>query len=176
MTGKNSFFSRLPRRSFCVLTVLMLAGCAGAGGQTAMDPNSDSTRIIMNVYAVVTWIDIGIFCAVLIPLIYALIRFRATKGDEISKQVRGTAMLEIAWTLVPALLLILIAVPTWSGISQADDPPAQGRGERGAAPAPAALAASRPARPIPPPDTAPASVHGALPRDPAKGHWPLEPL
>jgi cytochrome c oxidase subunit 2 len=120
---------RIPRRLlpwlFMAAAALALSGCFGKGLQTTIDPKSDSTRIIQSVYTLVTWIDVGIFIVVFVPLIYALIRFREKKGQGIPKQVHGNVLLEIAWTLIPAVLLIFIAVPTWVGIFRAYSPPTE---------------------------------------------------
>lgn len=102
---------------------LFLSGCFGGTKQTTVDPQSDTTQIIHNVYALVTWIDVGIFFAVFIPLVYALVRFRDKGKGEMPKQVHGHVGLELAWTIIPAILLVFIAVPTWSGIFRAYSPP-----------------------------------------------------
>ncbi|MCZ6646117.1 MAG: cytochrome c oxidase subunit II [SAR324 cluster bacterium] len=104
-------------------SMLALAGCFGEGIQTTVDPKSDATQIIQDLYVLVTWIDIGIFIAVFVPLIYALWRFRDKKTGEIPKQVHGNVILELTWTIVPAILLVFIAVPTWVGIFRAYSPP-----------------------------------------------------
>ncbi|MBE3554380.1 MAG: cytochrome c oxidase subunit II, partial [Thermicanus sp.] len=50
---------------------------------------------------------------VFILLFYVLIRFRQRKGDEgIPKQVEGNNLLEVVWTIIPVILLIILAVPT----------------------------------------------------------------
>jgi cytochrome c oxidase subunit 2 len=81
-------------------------------------PESDSGRIIQNVYGLVTWIDLGIFVVVAALLTFALVRYHARKGQEmeIPKQVHGNLGMELVWTIIPAVILIFIAVPTWSGI------------------------------------------------------------
>lgn len=45
---------------------------------------------------------------------YVLIRFRKRKGqdDYIPKQVEGNTILEITWTVIPILLLVILAFPT----------------------------------------------------------------
>ena len=43
---------------------------------------------------------------------YAVIRFRARSDDEAPKQIHGNTKLEITWTILPALLLAGIAIPT----------------------------------------------------------------
>ncbi len=41
-----------------------------------------------------------------------LFRFRQRKGDdELPRQTHGNTRLEIGWTILPALLLIALAVP-----------------------------------------------------------------
>ncbi len=103
--------------------IFFLAGCFGDGRQSTIQPQSDKSRIILDVYSIVTWIDIGIFLVVFALLIYALLRFREKKGQELPKQVQGNLYLELVWTLVPAVLLIFIAVPTWQGIFRIYSPP-----------------------------------------------------
>ncbi|MFC3800037.1 MULTISPECIES: cytochrome c oxidase subunit II [unclassified Cohnella] len=45
--------------------------------------------------------------------IYVLIRFRRRKGDNtIPKQVEGNHTLEIIWTVIPIILLLILGVPT----------------------------------------------------------------
>lgn len=45
--------------------------------------------------------------------IYVIVKFRARKGDtSIPKQVEGNHKLEIIWTVIPIILLAILAVPT----------------------------------------------------------------
>jgi cytochrome c oxidase subunit 2 len=111
----------------------LLAACVGPtrwgqGNQSTIEPATDSTRVVHGIYALVTWIDVGIFVVVFALLAYAVFRYRVRPGQsqELPKQVHGNALMELAWTIVPAIILIFIAVPTWSGIFRAARPPAQG--------------------------------------------------
>jgi cytochrome c oxidase subunit 2 len=71
-------------------------------------------RDINHVYGLVTWITGFIFFAVAIPLVYTIYRFKAKPGDDTPpKQFHGNHTLEILWTVIPVILLIFIAVPTW---------------------------------------------------------------
>ncbi len=121
----QSIFRRLMARLPLVFIALLVSGCFGGTKQTTVDPRSDSTQIIHELYALVTWIDVGIFFVVFVPLLYALWRFRDKGTGEIPKQVHGNLILEITWTLVPAILLLFIAVPTWVGIFRAYSPPTE---------------------------------------------------
>ena len=124
MADQSIFRRPITRLPLGLLTVL-ISGCFGGTKQSTVEPHSDSTQIIQDVYVLVTWIDVGIFFVVFIPMIYALWRFRDKGKGEIPKQVHGNVYLEITWTVVPAVLLIFIAVPTWSGIFRAYSPPTE---------------------------------------------------
>ena len=45
-------------------------------------------------------------------LIYVVVRYRRRPGQAEPRHVHGNTTLEIAWTLIPAVILIVIAVPT----------------------------------------------------------------
>lgn len=72
------------------------------------------SRDINGVYALTTIITVLVFFAVAIPLVISLIKFKNKEGDDSPpKQFHGNATLEILWTVIPVILLIFIAVPTW---------------------------------------------------------------
>lgn len=75
-------------------------------------------RDILEVYGITTWITAAVFFAVALPVIYTVWKFRAKEGDEdkMPKQVHGNHILELIWTIVPAILLLFIAFPTWQKI------------------------------------------------------------
>ncbi len=91
---------------------LALGGCAWDTPQTSLVPRSDLTRAIMGLYGLITWATIVIGTVVLTLIAWILLRFRAKPGAPMPKQVRGHSLLEIAWTIAPALVLLIIAVPT----------------------------------------------------------------
>ena len=96
------------------LAGLALAGCSEAP-QTALHPQGPVARMELGLMAESLWIMLGIFVIVLGLLIYALARFRERPGDtHTPKQVEGSLPLELLWTVVPFILLIIIAVPTIS--------------------------------------------------------------
>jgi cytochrome c oxidase subunit 2 len=129
-----------PKRSATLVTTfaslaplaaaMLLSACFGWGDgqQSTIRPATDSARIVQRVYTMVTWIDVGIFLLVAGLLAFAVIRYRARPGqsDDIPRQVHGNAAMELVWTIIPAVLLIFIAVPTWSAIFRAAAPPTEG--------------------------------------------------
>ena len=86
-----------------------------------------------NLYYLMFWIAALIFVLVQGALIFALLNFRRrekpipgsdfTVPDIPPKQVHGNTRLEIIWTIIPALILIVIAVPTVQTIYSTYEPP-----------------------------------------------------
>jgi cytochrome c oxidase subunit 2 len=93
--------------------VLTLGGCAWDAPMSTLVARSDFARAILHVYAIITWTTsiIGVLVFVLLAVI--VLRFRARPGDTtLPAQIRGHTLLEISWTIGPALALLIIAVPT----------------------------------------------------------------
>ncbi len=75
-------------------------------------PRSDLTRSIQSVYALITVATVLIGVVVLAVITWILLRYRQRPGEAPPPQTRGHSLLEIAWTIAPALVLLVIAVPT----------------------------------------------------------------
>jgi cytochrome c oxidase subunit II len=58
-----------------------------------------------------TWIMVGVIAVVTIIFVIVVMKFRR-KDDRIPKQVEGSHTLEIIWTTIPILLLLILAIPT----------------------------------------------------------------
>jgi len=99
------------------LLVLAIAGCSPDGyPQTALRPLSDFARIGDHVQDQTLYWALGTFVLVEGALLYAIFRFRGKPGDPEPRQVHGNTAIEIVWTVIPALILAAIAVPTLKGI------------------------------------------------------------
>jgi cytochrome c oxidase subunit 2 len=100
-------------RSAVGALVLILGGCAWDGPMSTVVGRSDFARAILSVYSIITWTTAIIGVLVFVVLAIVLIRFRERPGDTtLPRQVRGHTLLEIAWTIGPALVLLIIAIPT----------------------------------------------------------------
>lgn len=83
--------------------------------------------MVLDVYSDVLLWTIGIFIVVEFLLLLALWRYRRRPGDSgVPDQVHGHTLLEIGWTLVPALILFFIAIPTVQTIFETQAKPAPG--------------------------------------------------
>ncbi len=79
---------------------------------TTLIARSDFAREILHVYSIIAWATAGIALVVFGVLAWVLARFRATPGAPLPAQTRGHTLLEIAWTIAPALVLLVISIPT----------------------------------------------------------------
>jgi len=98
--------------AIAIALLLILGGCAWDTPQTSLVPRSDLTRAIQGVYGIIAWVALVIGVLVLGLIAWILVRFRQQPGTPMPRQVRGHSTLEIAWTVAPAVVLLIIAVPT----------------------------------------------------------------
>jgi cytochrome c oxidase subunit 2 len=107
-----------PIRSLALLLALAaVAGCSAEQyPQTALHPLSDFARIGDSVQDQTFYWAVGVFVLVEGALLYAIFRFRGRPDDAEPRQIHGNTAIEIVWTLIPALILAAIAVPTVKGI------------------------------------------------------------
>ena len=58
------------------------------------------------------WLGIAVFVFVEALLVYVMIRYRRRPNDREPEHVHGNTKLELTWTILPAFVLAIIAVPT----------------------------------------------------------------
>ena len=107
---------RTARRRWSAWTVvlgLLIAGCATNDlPQSALDPAGPVAASQDRLWDLVFWIAVAVFVIVQGMILLAVFRYRDRGGDDIPKQVAGNTRLELMWTVIPALILIGIAIPT----------------------------------------------------------------
>src|SRR5205814_10722636 len=91
---------------------------------SALDPQSPQARAIYDLAIHSTVIFALIFVIVTGAIIYAVFRFRARPGEPDPRQIPGNRKVEIAWTIIPFLIVIFLLVMTLSAMNRADPPPA----------------------------------------------------
>jgi cytochrome c oxidase subunit II len=115
-------FSRHARRLTPGAFVL-LAACAGDYPQIMTQPVTEWGQVQIDIWALVTWWTVPILMAVFGILAYIMVRYRARPDTPAPKPVYGSTRLEIVWTLIPALIVLFIAVPTIQAIFALQDEP-----------------------------------------------------
>ena len=117
---------RIAVLALAIGALLLLSACSGPDRlnldqldlgelpQNSLNPAGPESEKIDDLWWLVFWIAVGVFVAVGGAFVYAIIRFRRRgKGQERPvKQVHGNTRLEIVWTIIPAVILAVIAVPT----------------------------------------------------------------
>lgn len=91
----------------------------------AVGPLPNATPIaerVHDLYQLIFWITLAIFLGVWGVLAIALWRFRH-RPDRVPEQVHGNLWLEVVWTVLPAIALIVIAVPTYQTMRFVEEPP-----------------------------------------------------
>lgn len=102
-------------RLFSMLTALtvFLAGC-GKEHLSTLTPAGQVGRDQLNLILLSTGIMVLVIIVVMIIYILTIVKFRRSKvgEDTIPKQVEGNHTLEIIWTVVPIILLLILVVPS----------------------------------------------------------------
>ena len=112
--------------AICLLS-LVLAGCSPEHyPQTTLIPRGDFARIADDLLDTTVKWAVLVFVLVEGVLIYAIFRFRGKPGDPEPHQSHGNTTVEIVWTVIPALILAAIAVPTVRAIFQTNATPKAG--------------------------------------------------
>ncbi len=94
---------------------------------TPLSGGSPNANQIDSLYKVELVIAAIIFVAVEGGLLYTLIRFRKRKG-AVAAQIRGNTRLETAWTVGATVILVALALLTFTKLSSIQSPPNSGPG------------------------------------------------
>ncbi len=122
MSGVDQLVSTVrfvKQRSAIVLAVVaaaaLLGGCARNAPQDTFQPEGENARKIQDLQLPV-FIVAGIVGVIVFGvIIFVVIRYR-DRGQEMPKQTHGKPALEIALTIIPALILIGVGIPTVSTV------------------------------------------------------------
>jgi cytochrome c oxidase subunit 2 len=115
------------RRSFrltalMAATSVMLAACSTDTPNTTLTPHTDLGRDIDGLWDILLAGGVVVFVLVAVALLFVIVRYRHRPGSPEPRQIHGSTALEITWTLIPALVLAFIAVPTVRTIFKTQQP------------------------------------------------------
>jgi cytochrome c oxidase subunit 2 len=92
-------------------------GMPVAGGIDVQEQFSPTGRQAYGFHIGMFWVMVAISVFVLVLLLYVMWRFRA-KANPVPSRTTHHVGLEVAWTLVPVLILVAIAIPSISLLQQ----------------------------------------------------------
>ena len=102
------------------LLLPLLAGCgedhASRFPQTTFAPTTEQAEIQIGLFNLTLWLGVVVGVLTFAGLGYILWKFRYRPDAPEPKQVHGNTTLEVAWTLIPALIVAVIAVYTVQAI------------------------------------------------------------
>jgi len=111
---------RLVRLGVLLGTALVLGACSFIEIEdaplTTFEPAGPFAERIDNLFWPVFWIAVAVFILVQGAIFVAVFLFRDRDGAKEARQLHGSPKLEIAWTIIPALILAGIAVPTTAAV------------------------------------------------------------
>jgi cytochrome c oxidase subunit II len=115
MALKKRFWdARILSRASVALLVLILTGCAGE--PSIFSNASDNARQISDLIIKIFIIAAVVFVVVEFLLIFAALRYSRKKAGQAS-QTEGNTRLEIGWTMIPAVVLLIVFVVSLSTLT-----------------------------------------------------------
>ena len=118
--GASTGRKRLGRRiltlgTLGMITMMVLTACGPDADKpySTLSPASPTADDIQSLYKLVFWLALFVFVGVQFVIVYTALRFRRTKlGKQRPPQVHGNKRLEIVWTVIPAVVLLVVLIPT----------------------------------------------------------------
>jgi cytochrome c oxidase subunit 2 len=98
-----------------MVAMLVLTACGPEVSKpyTTISPASDTAEDVQSLYKLVFWMALVVFVGVQFAIVYTALRFRRPKASkQRPPQVHGNKRLEIIWTVIPAVVLLVILIPT----------------------------------------------------------------
>ena len=103
---------RLASYAFFAALAIAAVSCNEAHPNTTLVPHSDFGREIDFLWDRLLLLGTIVFVLVEGGLIFIVIKYRRRENQPTPPQTHGSTKLEITWTLIPAVILVFIAVPT----------------------------------------------------------------
>ena len=116
-----------PRRLIAGALCLAALGFAAVGGANTSNGYNlptgvtDLARDMYGLHMIVFWICVGIAVVVFGAMIYTLVKFRNSQGAVPDTHMLHSTKVEIIWTIIPVLILVVMAIPAADLILKQED-------------------------------------------------------
>jgi cytochrome c oxidase subunit II len=99
---------------------------AKAGANTSNGFNlprgvTDLAHDMYGLHMLVFWICVGIAVVVFAAMIYILVRYRHSRGAVADTSITHSTQVEIIWTVIPVIILVVMAIPAAELILKQED-------------------------------------------------------
>jgi cytochrome c oxidase subunit 2 len=95
-----------------VALAVFMAACGGNHPDSIFHTRTDVNRDVDHLFKLLIYAGTAVFIFVETILVLTLVKFRKRPGQPEPEHVHGNTTLEIAWTVIPLLILIVIGIPT----------------------------------------------------------------
>ena len=122
--GRKSFARRLATLGTMAMVALVaLAACGeDKSPYSTLSPRSSVAEDIQGIYKLIFWLALVVFVGVQFAIVYTAVRYRRRREDEVRPpQIHGSKTLEIVWTIIPAVVLLIIFIPTVQKMYEQND-------------------------------------------------------
>ena len=123
--GETRGRSRPVGRILAVLAVVLVAllvlvvALSRVGGLNVIEgqpyshiwPQTEKAEDIQWLYRLIFWLALIVFVGVQTAIVYTVLKFRR-RSDVRPPQIHGSRTAEMAWTIIPAVVLLLLFIPT----------------------------------------------------------------
>ncbi len=100
------------RNAALTVALTLLAGCT-QNPNSVFSSRTDFNRDVGSLFSLLIWLGLAVFVFTELMLVYAMWKYRSRPGNTRKpEQTHGNTKLEILWTVIPAVVLAVIAVPT----------------------------------------------------------------
>jgi cytochrome c oxidase subunit 2 len=112
--GRRSFAYRLVTLlGIALVAILVLAACGDSSSPySTITPRTPEADDIQFLYKVLFYMALVVFVGVQVAIVYTVLRFRRKTDDVRPEPIHGNKTLEIVWTIIPAVVLLVIFIPT----------------------------------------------------------------
>lgn len=112
-TRRPSWFARC----LAVIGSLLLMPLSHASEYNLPASHTQVGHTIYSIHMMAFWVAVGVCAFVFAWMAYNFVRYRKSKGAE-AQQIHGHVGVEILWSVIPAIILILMAIPATKGLMQ----------------------------------------------------------
>lgn len=113
-----------------LMAMVVLSACGPDGDKpySHISPESTTADDIHSLYKLVFWLSLIVFVGVQFAVVYLSLRYRRKKSDaRRPPQVHGNKRLELIWTILPAIVLLLLLIPTLNVLFDHDAQASEGQ-------------------------------------------------